>query len=125
LNVVRVRLMGCRMQLSSRGGRVSAGQTLGPPCRAASAANLPPHAPYTQVAAQTLVMQPLPEDRALCSFGHIFTGGYRWGRGGGWARWGGAPAADPAGGWPEAALHCGPILTRQSRPPRSPLLARP
>ncbi|GBF90216.1 cytosolic oligopeptidase A-like protein [Raphidocelis subcapitata] len=29
-----------------------------------------------RVAARTLVMQPLADDRALCSFGHIFSGGY-------------------------------------------------
>ncbi|KAI8472661.1 MAG: oligopeptidase A-like protein [Monoraphidium minutum] len=29
-----------------------------------------------RVAAHTLIMQPLKEDRSLCSFGHIFTGGY-------------------------------------------------
>jgi len=29
-----------------------------------------------RVAARTTVMPPLPEDRFLCSFGHIFAGGY-------------------------------------------------
>ena len=29
-----------------------------------------------RVSARTAVMQPLPEDRFLCSFGHIFAGGY-------------------------------------------------
>ena len=29
-----------------------------------------------EVAARTTVLPPLPEDRFLCSFGHIFAGGY-------------------------------------------------
>jgi oligopeptidase A len=30
----------------------------------------------TRLAAKTMVMEPLPEDQFLCSFGHIFAGGY-------------------------------------------------
>ena len=35
-----------------------------------------PFAVQRRIAARTAVMAPLPEDRFLCSFGHIFAGGY-------------------------------------------------
>jgi oligopeptidase A len=35
-----------------------------------------PHQTQRSVAEETLVLQPLAEDRMLCSFGHIFAGGY-------------------------------------------------
>ncbi|MDE3269612.1 MAG: M3 family metallopeptidase [Pseudomonadota bacterium] len=35
-----------------------------------------PFALMQRVASETLALQPLPEDRFLCSFGHIFAGGY-------------------------------------------------
>lgn len=64
-----------------------------------------------RVAQRTTVMPPLPEDRFLCAFSHIFAGGYS-------AGWGRPPAGPPASvpalaapqqSWPICLWHVPPV----------------
>jgi oligopeptidase A len=94
---------------------------------AGSTASSPPSAPQTpqdvqqRVAAETLVMPPLPEDRFLCSFQHIFGGGYAAGYFS--YKWSEVLSADAFGAFEEAGLGNEAAIRRLGRLFRDTVLA--
>jgi oligopeptidase A len=74
-----------------------------------------------RVAARTALMQPLPEDRFLCSFGHIFGGGYAAGYYS--YKWAEVLSADAFAAFEEAGLDDEPALRATGRRYRDTVLA--
>jgi len=74
-----------------------------------------------QVAASTTVLPPLPEDRFLCSFGHIFAGGY--GAGYYSYKWAEVLSADAFAAFEEAGLDNDDALAEVGRRYRETVLA--
>ena len=73
------------------------------------------------VAARTTVMKPLAEDRFLCSFGHIFAGGYAAGYYS--YKWAEVLSADAFGAFEEAGLDNPSALAETGRRYRETVLA--
>jgi oligopeptidase A len=74
-----------------------------------------------RVAALTTVLPPLPEDRFLCSFGHIFAGGYAAGYYS--YKWAEVLSADAFAAFEEAGLDNAAALTATGRRYRNSILA--
>jgi oligopeptidase A len=74
-----------------------------------------------RVAALTTVLPPLPEDRFLCSFGHIFAGGYAAGYYS--YKWAEVLSADAFAAFEEAGLDNDVALTATGRRYRNSVLA--
>ena len=74
-----------------------------------------------RVAALTTVLPPLPEDRFLCSFGHIFAGGYAAGYYS--YKWAEVLSADAFAAFEEAGLDNAVALTATGRHYRNSILA--
>ena len=74
-----------------------------------------------EVAKRTTVMQPLPEDRFLCSFAHIFAGGYAAGYYS--YKWAEVLSADAFGAFEEAGLDDPSALAETGRRYRETVLA--
>ncbi len=74
-----------------------------------------------RIAAETLVMPPLPEDRFLCGFSHIFAGGYSAGYYS--YKWAAVLSADAFGAFEEAGLHDEPAVRKLGRRFRDTVLA--
>ena len=74
-----------------------------------------------RVAALTTVLPPLPEDRFLCSFGHIFAGGYAAGYYS--YKWAEVLSADAFAAFEEAGLDNTVALTATGRRYRNSILA--
>jgi len=74
-----------------------------------------------RIAAETLVMDPLPEDRFLCSFSHIFAGGYSAGYYS--YKWAAVLSADAFGAFEEAGLHDEKAVRKLGRRFRDTVLA--
>lgn len=74
-----------------------------------------------RVAQRTTVLPPLPEDRMLCSFGHIFSGGYAAGYYS--YKWAEVLAADAFAVFEEAGLDDPEAVAREGRRFRDTVLA--
>ena len=74
-----------------------------------------------RIAEKTAPMPPLPEDRFLCSFGHIFAGGYAAGYYS--YKWAEVLSADAFAAFEEAGLDDGVALARTGRRYRDTILA--
>ncbi|MCA9501814.1 MAG: M3 family metallopeptidase [Myxococcales bacterium] len=74
-----------------------------------------------RVAARTTLLPPLPEDRFLCSFGHIFAGGYAAGYYS--YKWAEVLSADAFGAFEEAGLEDREAVSRTGRRFRETVLA--
>ena len=74
-----------------------------------------------RIADATLVMPPLPEDRFLCSFSHIFAGGYSAGYYS--YKWAAVLSADAFGAFEEAGLHDEAAVRKLGRRFRDTVLA--
>ena len=74
-----------------------------------------------EIAARTTVVPPLPEDRFLCSFGHIFAGGYAAGYYS--YKWAEVLSADAFSAFEEAGLDDGPAVAEMGRRFRETVLA--
>ncbi len=74
-----------------------------------------------EIAARTTVLPPLPEDRFLCSFGHIFAGGYAAGYYS--YKWAEVLSADAFSAFEEAGLEDPRALARTGRRFRDTVLA--
>jgi len=80
-----------------------------------------PFAVQQRVAALTTVLPPLPEDRFLCSFGHIFAGGYAAGYYS--YKWAEVLSADAFAAFEEAGLDNATALAATGRRYRNSILA--
>lgn len=74
-----------------------------------------------RIAAKTTPLMPLPEDRFLCSFGHIFAGGYAAGYYS--YKWAEVLSADAFAAFEEAGLHDAQALRETGRRYRDTVLA--
>jgi oligopeptidase A len=74
-----------------------------------------------RIAAKTTTLMPLPEDRFLCSFGHIFAGGYAAGYYS--YKWAEVLSADAFAAFEEAGLTDESALTETGRRYRNTILA--
>jgi oligopeptidase A len=89
--------------------------------------NYDPHGPESifqvqeRIAKITTVLPPLPEDRFLCSFGHIFSGGYAAGYYS--YKWAEVLSADAFGAFEEAGLEDVEAVARTGRRYRETILA--
>jgi oligopeptidase A len=89
--------------------------------------NYDPHGPESifqvqeRIAKLTTVLPPLPEDRFLCSFGHIFSGGYAAGYYS--YKWAEVLSADAFGAFEEAGLEDVEAVARTGRRYRETILA--